>query len=174
MKNLSKVLNEKDIVTKEYIDPVILSYGQQYTEAELDRIFSLHKRVFVQLDYTKFPVLTFKKSETTSIYTFHCYYEAGTSDRFDYNFQSNIWDIYPTTLAPIDSPIFEGTPIAPTPTSTSDGPQIATKEYVDNFVPTQIKNQHNVNISIWTGNKSEYEAITTLDANTLYLVMEQG
>nr|DAP20323.1 MAG TPA: hypothetical protein [Caudoviricetes sp.] len=51
---------------------------------------------------------------------------------------------------------------------------IATKEYVDNFVPTKINNQNNVGISIWTGNKSEYEAITTLDANTLYLVMEQG
>lgn len=174
MKNLSQISDAKDIATKEYVDPTILSYGQQYTEAELDRIFSLHKRVFIQLDYLMLPVLTFKKSETASAYFFYCYYETTTNDRIDYNFQSNTWDIYPDTLAQIDSPIFEGTPKAPTPTSSSDNTQIATKEYVDNFVPTKINNQNNVGISIWTGNKSEYEAITTLEPNTLYLVMEQG
>lgn len=172
MKNLSKVLNEKDIATKEYVDPTILSYGQQYTEAELDGIFSLHKRVLIQLDYAKLPVLTFKKSETASTYTFNCYYEAGTSDRIEYNFQNNTWSLNPVTLAPIDSPTFEGTPKAPTPTSTSVGAQIATKEYIDNFVPTKINNQNNVGISIWTGTQAEYDAIMAKDANTLYFIVE--
>ena len=49
---------------------------------------------------------------------------------------------------------------------------IATKEYVDNFVPTKINNQDNVAISIWTGTQTEYDAITTKDANTLYFVIE--
>ena len=49
---------------------------------------------------------------------------------------------------------------------------IATKEYVDNFVPTEINNQDNVGISIWTGTQAEYDAITTKDANTLYFVIE--
>lgn len=131
MKNLGKIINPYDIPTKEYVDPAILSYGQQYTEAELDKIFSLHKRVFIQLDYLELPVLTFEKSETASTYTFHCYYRTKTSERIEYNFQSDAWSLYPFTLAPIDSPIFEGTPKAPTPTPISAGTQIATKEYVD-------------------------------------------
>lgn len=264
MKNLGKIINPYDIPTKEYVDPAILSYGQQYTEAELDKIFSLHKRVLIQLDYLELPVLTFEKSETASTYTFHCYYETETSDRIEYNFQSDAWSIYPFTLAPIDSPIFEGTPKAPTATAGTNTTQIATTAFVQNAIsntgiywiqynkttfteaeynkivslentetvigiydaspgiveawnlgthqiyvtedtpsnsgitlifttsiakytcfiralnysatwtktllPTKIYDKKQNGISIWTGTQEEYDALTTKDANTLYLV----
>lgn len=40
-----------------------------------------------------------------------------------------------STYAPLASPAFTGTPTAPTPTSSSDATQIATKGYVDNHTP---------------------------------------
>lgn len=249
MKNLGKIINPYDIPTKEYVDPAILVVNQQYTEEELDEIFSLHKRVLIQLSGSKLPVLTFSKA--TSQYIFYCFLNPTTNYRIDYDFTGNHWFLYPTTLAQKNSPTFTGTPTAPTPTNNSDGTQIVTKEYVDpvildttktytyeyfksladanrrvkidnnnisrvlasttvsyfnytdgvtdsgyykynhtvnqweynetplatltllnNFVPTKIKNQEDVAISIWTGTQEEYDALTTKDANTLYYIIE--
>lgn len=258
MKNLGKIINPYDIPTKEYVDPTILSYGQQYTEVELDRIFSLHKRVLIQLDSLELPVLTFSKS--SSAYTFYCFLEAATNYRIDYYHTTNNWFLYPTTLAPIKSPVFKGVPTAPTAAEGTNTTQIATTEFVQNAVsnagvywlqygkttfteteydkiksltetpvgiydssiltawslgtyqlyinenspstagitltvttpiaryncfvraldysatwtktllPTAIYDQNSNAISVWTGTQAEYDAITTKDANTLYLV----
>lgn len=132
MKNLSKVLNEKDIATKEYVDPAILVVNQQYTEEELDEIFSLHKRVLIQLDSLELPVLTFSKS--LSAYIFYCFLEAATNYRIDYDYTTNNWFPYPTTLAPIKSPIFKGVPTAPTAAAGTNTTQIATTAFVQNEV----------------------------------------
>ena len=207
MKNLSKVLNEKDIATKEYVDtassnkanidsptftgspkaptptptsagnqiatksyvdPVILDTANTYTYAYFRSLVNTNKDVIIN----GYKVSRMWTSDIVA--TFDLVKSFNVTGCFTYYYNGNKWEYENMTLAPIDSPAFEGTPTAPTPTPTSDGTQIATKEYVvagfNNFVPTKIKNQNNVGISIWTGTQEEYNALTTKDANTLYLV----
>lgn len=55
----------------------------------------------------------------------------------------------------------------------------ATKTYVDNAVANaggEISNSATTNVpiySIWVGSQEQYEAITTLDANTIYNIIEE-
>lgn len=131
MKNLSKVLNEKDIATKEYVDPVILSYGQQYTETELDELMTSHRTVLINQGITYFHVSRIEK--ISPIYTFYCYSTNTHGYEYLYNYETNNW------------------------------------LYEMNYI---VKSQKKVDISIWTGTQTEYDAITTKDANTLYFVIE--
>lgn len=68
------------------------------------------------------------------------------------------------------------------PTKTSDltnDSNFATETYVDNAVANaggEISNAPTTNVpiySIWTGTQEQYEAITTLDANTIYNIIEE-
>lgn len=166
MKNLSKVLNEKDIATKEYVDPVIFDTTiTTYTQDEIKNAIQSRRRIIVD-----------GRHIINALYSdLDCYFffmeEPNRTGYFSWHPQSK-WHYFPTPVAQTNSPTFTGEPKAPTPTSASVVTQIATKGYVDNFVPTEINNQDNVGISIWTGTQTEYDVITTKDANTLYFVME--
>lgn len=146
MKNLSKISDEKDIVTKEYVDPVLLDTTKTYTYAYFKSLADANRDVII--DGRKISRVWTNDLQADFDYM----EEPSRTGNYSYLYSHNKWEHNETPLATLNDVI----------------------EEFANFVPTEINNQNNVGISIWTGNKSEYEAITTLEPNTLYLVMEQG
>lgn len=97
----------------------------------------------------------------------------------DYNALTNQPSINGVTL--VENKTAEDLGIAP-PTKTSqltNDSNFATTTYVDNAVSNaggEISNSPTTSIpiyTIWTGSQTEYEAIETLDANTIYNIIEE-
>lgn len=106
----------------------------------------------------------------------------GTADSVDWaNIQNKPSTFTPSTHKHTKSEITDF-PTIPSKTSqlTNDS-NYATTTYVDNAVANaggggEISNATTTNVpiySIWTGSQSQYEAIATLDANTVYYITEE-
>ena len=130
------------IATKEYVDPVILDTTKTYTYAYFKSLADANRRVKVGGRN----ISRVFASEAGSY--FYYMEEPSNTGYFVYFHTPNRWEQHETPVAEWASVI----------------------EEFANFVPTKIKNQNNVGISIWTGTQEEYNALTTKDANTLYLV----
>lgn len=113
------------IATKAYVDPVVLDTTNTYTYAYFKSLADTNRGVIIN-GYKVSRVWT-----SDIIATFDLVESFNVVGCFTYYYNGNKWEYENMTLAPIDSPTFEGVPEAPTPTSTSVGTQVATKEYVD-------------------------------------------
>lgn len=181
MKNLSKVLNEKDIATKEYVDtassnkanidsPVFSGAPKAPTPTNDSDGTQIATKEYVD------PVIL----DTTKTYTYAYFKSLADANRRVKVGGRNISRVFASNDASyfsyMEEPSMTGyfvyfhrsnrweqheTPVAEW--------ESVIEEFA-NFVPTKISNQNNVGISIWTGTQEEYNALTTKDANTLYFV----
>ena len=145
MKNLSQVLNEKDIATKEYVDPVILDTTKTYTYAYFKSLADANRNVKID----GYNISRMAVNEVDSHFDY--VNDPDQTGYYVYHHTSNQWEHNETPLVTLTGLV----------------------EELDAFVPTKINNQDNLGISIWTGTQAEYDAIMAKDANTLYFIVEQ-
>lgn len=146
MKNLSQVLNEKDIATKEYVDPVALDTTKTYTYAYFKSLEDANRRVKID-EHNIISKMAVNEVDSSFYYVI----KPDQTGYYVYHHTSNQWEHNETPLVTLTGLV----------------------EELDAFVPTKISNQNNDAISIWTGTQAEYDAIMAKDANTLYFIVEQ-
>lgn len=128
MKNLSKVLNEKDIATKEYVDPVIFdSTIKTYTQDEIKNAIQSRRRIIID----GHPIVKAIYSDLDCYFFF-----MEEPDRVGYySWHPQVkWKSFRTPVAQTNSPTFTGIPKAPTATKGTNTTQIATTAFVQNAV----------------------------------------
>lgn len=146
MKNLSKISDEKDIATKEYVDPVALDTTKTYTYAYFKSLENANRRVKID-EHNIISRMAVNEVDSHFDYV----NDPDQTGYYVYHHTSNQWEHNETPLVTLNGLV----------------------EKFDAFVPTKISNQNNDAISIWTGTQAEYDAIMTKDAYTLYFIVEQ-
>lgn len=192
MKNLSKVLNEKDIATKEYVDtvssnkanidsPTFEGTPTAPTAAKGANTTQIATTAFVQnavsnsgIYWIQYNQTTFTETEYNKIASLENtetaigIYDASPGMVVAWNLGTHQMYITEDTPANSGITLIFTTSIAKYTCFIRASNYSAT--WTKTLLPTTIYDNNSNAISVWTGTQEEYNTLTTKDASTLYLV----